>query len=157
MSKNDRGKSGVVYLSRSKYMSAEEEKYYSLLQNNYGLSLKLVTILQAIREIFYEDIPDDVITLDLLYAACVHLINDPNAKVYVEFGNHPTGQRMIPVMSYPGPVMGAAYMQPAPNKSPDSPEEIEPSVSRTCPKSSNSFSAVPGQKIPFASYQIPVG
>ncbi len=46
MAKNDRDKSGVVYLSRSKYMSAEEEKYYSLLQNNYGLSLKLVTILQ---------------------------------------------------------------------------------------------------------------
>ena len=128
MAKNDRDKSGVVYLSRSKYMSAEEEKYYSLLQNNYGLSLKLVTILQAIRKIFYEDIPDDVITLDFLYAACVHLINDPNAKVYVEFGNHPTDQGMIPVMSYPGPVMGATYMQPGQNKAPDSPEEIEPSV-----------------------------
>lgn len=128
MAKNDRDKSGVVYLSRSKYMSAEEEKYYSLLQNNYGLSLKLVTILQAIRKIFYENIPDDVITLDLLYAACVHLVNDPDAKVYVEFGNHPTSQGLIPVMSYPGPVTGATYMQPAPNKTPDSPEEIEPSV-----------------------------
>ncbi len=128
MAKNDRSTTGVVYLSRSKYMSVEEEKYYSLLQNNYGLSLKLVTILQAIRKIFYEDIPDDVITLDLLYAACVHLINDPNAKVYVEFGNHPTGQGMIPLMSYPGPVMGATYMQPWQNKAPDSPEEIEPSV-----------------------------
>ncbi len=128
MAKNDRSTTGVVYLSRSRSMSAEEEKYYSLIQNNYGLCLKLVTILQAIRKIFYEDIPDDVITLDLLYAACVHLINDPNAKGYVEFGNHPTGQGMIPVMSYPGPVMGETYMQPAPNKAPDSPEEIEPSV-----------------------------
>lgn len=128
MAKNDRSTTGVVYLSRSKYMSAEEEKYYSLLQNNYGLSLKLVTILRAIRKIFYEDIPDDVITLDLLYAACVHLTHDPNAKVYVEFGNHPTGQGLIPVMSYPRPVMGATYMQTAPNKTPDSPEEIEPSV-----------------------------
>jgi len=128
MAKNDRSTTGVVYLSRSKQMTPEDERYYSLLQNNYGLSLKLVTILQAIRKIFYEDIPDDVITLDLLYAACVHLINDPNAKVYVEFGNHPTGQGMIPVMSYPGPVMGATYMQPWQNKAPDSPEEIEPSV-----------------------------
>lgn len=128
MAKNDRNTTGVVYLSRSKYMSAEEEKYYSLLQNNYGLSLKLVTILQAIRKIFYEDIPDDVITLDLLYAACVHLINDPNANVYVEFGNHPTSQGMIPVMSYPGPVMGATCMQPVMNKAPDYPEEIELSV-----------------------------
>ena len=128
MAKNDRNTTGVVYLSRSKQMTLEDEQYYSLLQNNYGLSLKLVTILQAIRKIFYENIPDDMITLDLLYAACVHLINDPNAKVYVEFGNHPTSQGMIPVMSYPGPVMGTTYMQPAPNKAPNSPEEIEPSV-----------------------------
>lgn len=68
MAKNDRSTTGVVYLSRSKQMTLEDERYYSLLQNNYGLSLKLVTILQAIRKIFYENIPDDMITLDLLYA-----------------------------------------------------------------------------------------
>ncbi len=109
-----------IFLARSKNFSPEEDHYFSVMKNKYGLGGKIVTILMTVKKIFYNDIPDDRITLDMLHSACAYLLHDPGARVYVTFGSQGRVSGAMPgAVNAPPPVS-----QPAT----EGIEEIEPKV-----------------------------
>ena len=64
-----------IFLARSKNFTPDEDRYFSLLMNNYGLGSKLVTILMALKKFFYRNMPDDQVTFEMLHSACAYFLH----------------------------------------------------------------------------------
>ena len=108
------------FLSRSKNLTPDEDYYFSIMINQYGLGKKIITILMTVKRIFYSNTPDDRVTLDMLYSACDYLLHDTDAKAYITFGNQIPLTGIIPTVQY------QQQTEPSPNS--NDIEEIEPDV-----------------------------
>ena len=121
-----------IFLARSKNFTPDEDRYFSLLMNNYGLGSKLVTILMALKKFFYRNMPDDQVTFEMLHSACAYFLHNNEARVNLSLGNQvlqfdPATIAGLPIQMYGVPVSTSDTDVPI-NKDPDAVEEIEPNV-----------------------------
>ena len=123
-----------IFLARSKNFTPDEDRYFSLLMNNYGLGSKLVTILMALKKFFYRNMPDDQVTFEMLHSACAYFLHNNEARVNLSLGNQvlqfdPATIAGLPIQMYGAPVSTSDTDVPI-NKDQDAVEEIEPNFEK---------------------------
>ena len=119
-----------IFLARSKNFTPEENRYFSLLMNNYGLGSKLVTILMALKKFFYRNMPDDQVTFEMLHSACAYFLHNNEARVNLSLGDQvlqfdPAAIAGLPIQMYGTPVSTSTTGATV-DKDPDEVEEVEP-------------------------------
>ena len=119
-----------IFLARSKNFTPDEDRYFSLLMNNYGLGSKLVTILMALKKFFYRNMPDDQVTFEMLHSACAYFLHNNEARVNLSLGDQvlqfgPSTITGLPIQMYGAPISASTADTPA-VKDPNAVEEIEP-------------------------------
>lgn len=124
-----------IFLARSKNFTPDEDRYFSLLMNNYGLGSKLVTILMALKKFFYRNMPDDQVTFEMLHSACAYFLHNNEARVNLSLGNQvlqfdSATIAGLPIRMYGTPVSTSDTDVPS-NKDPDAVEEIEPNFEKS--------------------------
>lgn len=123
-----------IFLARSKNFTPEEDRYFSLLMNNYGLGSKLVTILMALKKFFYRNTPDDQVTFEMLHSACAYFLHNNEARVNLSLGDQvlqfdPAALAGLPFRMYGTPVATSDTDVPI-NKDQDAVEEVEPNFEK---------------------------
>ena len=123
-----------IFLARSKNFTPDEDRYFSLLMNNYGLGSKLVTILMALKKFFYRNMPDDQVTFEMLHSACTYFLHNNEARVNLSLCDQvlqfdPAAIAGLPIRMYGAPVSTSTTGAPV-DKDPDAVEEVEPSFEK---------------------------
>ena len=132
---SEQTRSPGIFLARSKNFTPEEDRYFSLLMNNYGLGSKLVTILMALKKFFYRNMPNDQVTFEMLHSACAYFLHNNEARVNLSLGDQvlqfdPAALAGLPFRMYGTPVSTSDTDVPI-NKDPDAVEEIEPNFNKS--------------------------